>query len=210
MSVEERVKFNLSDDRSEIESLNSSFLSFLRDPKSFKTVKDFAYVLQYLKAHPRALRISVLLFLCSFAFALTIPKAIGWLSDKIFLEKSITSFKYVYIFIGIYVCKLIFECCYKWSFAKLGERVLRDIRSDINRILSTIPIKFYDINSSGKIISRGVNDVTNFALIFNPMMYHTIGDVFIIFGSLIIMTIMYPAAGLLMGILAFFLFYGLI
>ncbi|OQW46319.1 MAG: hypothetical protein A4S09_16535 [Proteobacteria bacterium SG_bin7] len=56
-------------------------------------------------------------------------------------------------------------------FQRLGNRALFDIREDLISHVQALPIKFFDENSSGKIITRVTNDVSSLGNFFNQVLF---------------------------------------
>ncbi len=54
---------------------------------------------------------------------------------------------------------MIMEFLHSYLFAKLGNRVLYDIRSDLVKHVQSLPISYFDKHPSGRIVTRITNDV---------------------------------------------------
>lgn len=56
-------------------------------------------------------------------------------------------------------------------FQRLGNRALFDIREDLISHVQSLPTKFFDENSSGRIITRVTNDVSSLGNFFNQVLF---------------------------------------
>lgn len=177
--------------------------------RNFRSVKDFFALVPFLMKYPSLVYGSMLCFATYIAISISIPRFIGQFVDKIFADP--LSFQGQFpLFVTLYVLKIAFDVTYKSLLLKLGEDVLVDLRKKVDFILTNLPMRFFDINSSGRIISRSVNDVTNLSMIFNHHIYMTVGELIQIFGSLTMMLVFFPKFGIWVTVLVFFLIYFMI
>ncbi|MBF0362002.1 MAG: ABC transporter ATP-binding protein [Oligoflexia bacterium] len=198
----------LNDDNSENKRVS---LRAILDVKNYEAIKDLRYLKPYLKGKWPWIWTSLIFFIISSVLALYIPKSIGNIIDfGLSPNKKGDNFIFYFgIFSIVYVLKIITSVIQKYSFIWAGERALLELRRDLVNIILHMPCKFFDINSSGKIISRTVNDVSNLSQLFSPNFFSNVGDLILVMGALIAIFLISPMIGiplfLLMVILVVFL-----
>lgn len=170
---------------------------------------DFDFVLKYFHGHQTQVIIVFFLFSFSMIIGLFLPKLMGALVDYSSYKKS--EFNHVFIFfIVLTLTKIILEVIYKLRFANLGATIVLKMRQDIYQILLNLPMYFFDRNSSGKIISRTVNDVNNLATFFNTNFFTIVSDIVLIVGSLFMIFTESALLGLTITVIVTFLFVRMI
>ncbi|MBF0206867.1 MAG: ABC transporter ATP-binding protein [Oligoflexia bacterium] len=200
-------QFLLRDDYHEEHKVN--FRTILKF-KDYQAVKDFAYLWPYLLRKWQLPLLSFFLFIISTGLIVYIPRSIGKIID-FGLKNQQDFFYYFGIFIAISSAKIATVFFQRWTFILFGEKALLELRQDLVNIILNMPMRFFDLNSSGKIISRAVNDVSNLAQVFSPMLFSSVSDLVMILGSVISVMFISPLIGLghtiLLALLIFFLMY---
>jgi subfamily B ATP-binding cassette protein MsbA len=102
-------------------------------------------------------------FVCSGLVAL-LTGAYAWLVrpvlDGIFIEKNEGLWLVLpFALLGVAVLKAIFSYGQTYLMAYVGNRVVADIRQELFYHLMRLPVGFHDANTSGRLVSRVVNDV---------------------------------------------------
>ena len=106
-------------------------------------------------------------FLAAFAcsgFVALLTGAYAWLVrpvlDGIFIEKNEGLWLVLPLALfGVAVLKAIFSYGQTYLMAYVGNRVVADIRQELFSHLMRLPVGFHDTNTSGRLVSRVVNDV---------------------------------------------------
>jgi subfamily B ATP-binding cassette protein MsbA len=103
-------------------------------------------------------------FLCSGLVA-ALSAAYAWLVrpvlDGIFIEKNEMLLLVLPLaLLGIAVLKAIFSYGQTYLMNYVGNRVITDIRQNLFDRLMRLPVGFHDANTSGRLVSRVVNDVS--------------------------------------------------
>lgn len=75
---------------------------------------------------------------------------------------------------------------------KMGQKVILDIRNELFRHLLKLPMKFYDQNPTGRIVTRVTNDTENLNEFFTSAITSIIKDVLMLAGILVFMLIISP------------------
>ena len=166
------------------------------------TWKDFKQLWIYVSPYTKPLKVGLVFFVFDLMANLSLPKLMGQLVDKGLKPPFQFQFYFV-LFLLTFGCMLIFNVTQKFIFIRIGERALQNIRREVYELLQRVPLKFYDSNSSGKIISRTVNDVSALSVIFNAKFFSMVSDSIIIMGALVSLLIIRPMFGLaVIGVLA--------
>jgi subfamily B ATP-binding cassette protein MsbA len=103
-------------------------------------------------------------FICSGLVA-ALSAAYAWLVrpvlDGIFIEKNEALLLVLPLaLIGIAVLKALFSYGQTYLMNYVGNRVISDIRQNLFDRLMRLPVGFHDANTSGRLVSRVVNDVS--------------------------------------------------
>lgn len=96
--------------------------------------------------------------------ASAITGAIAWLVkpalDYVFVQKQYQYLKYIPVgLVFLYIMKGFFEFGQTYMMKSVGYKVVRDMRNNIYQKLLYFPVSYFTKESSGKILSRMINDV---------------------------------------------------
>ena len=69
--------------------------------------------------------------------------------------------KTLLILLAVYVGSAIFTFVQNYTMAGITQTVVRDMREKINQKISKLPLKYFDSNTKGEILSRIMNDIDN-------------------------------------------------
>ncbi len=120
---------------------------------------------------------------------------------------------YILMLLAVYGGMAIFSFIQQFTMAGITAKVVRRLREDLNTKLSRLPLKFFDSNAKGDILSRLINDIDN---ISNTLQHNlvsvvtsiiTIVGVFVMmvvtnwFLTLVIVLIVPPAAAIALSIM---------
>jgi ATP-binding cassette subfamily B protein len=171
-------------------------------PKNFK--KSLLRLLKELKPFNLAL-IFVLLFTIS-ATIITIftpkimGKAITVLFEGIFAKfrnpASKIDFNKIYnilLILGImYVVAILFNYIQQYIMAGVSQKLVKNLRTKMMSKLNRLPLKYYDSNSHGDILSRFTNDIDTISSTFQQGLVQVFSSVISIIGVIIMMLTISP------------------
>lgn len=63
--------------------------------------------------------------------------------------------------LSVYIGSAIFTFIQNYTMAGITQKVVRDMREKINQKISKLPLKYFDSNTKGEILSRITNDIDN-------------------------------------------------
>lgn len=120
---------------------------------------------------------SLLAFICFFVLfysliSRTLPWLVGYTIDHGIIKNDlalVVKLGITYMVVQTMASVLLFV--QSILFQRLGNRVLYDIREHIISHVQSLPIKYFDENPSGKIITRVTNDVSSLGNFFNQVLF---------------------------------------
>lgn len=133
-------------------------------PKDFKgTLKRLS---RYLKPYSLMLIIVLIMAVLATVFSVISPRVIGLVTDS--LVDSLTAgkgvnFDYILkilkILVAIYLSSALFQYIQHFIMAGISQKMVYDLRREVNEKISRLPLKYFDSNTTGDILSRVINDV---------------------------------------------------
>ncbi|MCI1136240.1 ABC transporter ATP-binding protein/permease [Enterococcus gallinarum] len=115
-------------------------------------------------------------------FQIQTPKILGEATTEIFkgvmigaeqmkAGKTVTEFpidfdkvgQIIMIAIGMYVISAIFNFLQQFIMTRVSQRIVYELRRDLEEKMNRLPISYYDTHSNGDIMSRAINDMDNIA-----------------------------------------------
>ena len=128
--------------------------------------KEFIKLLfKYISQHIGKLIFTSLLMILATALESSIPEITGQIVDKLFNAErsSSTTVLYSLIIFGVISLSAIFSLLSTSTSSWVANKVVMDIRVDMFKKLLKLPKKFFDVTSSGKILSKLTFDVEQIA-----------------------------------------------
>jgi len=68
-----------------------------------------------------------------------------------------------------------------------SQKIIYDLRSDLFKHIQDLSLSFFDNNPVGRLVTRVTNDMKNIAELFTTVLVTTLKDLFLIFGTIIVM-----------------------
>lgn len=87
----------------------------------------------------------------------------------------------------MYALGFVFNYVQGYMMATIAQRVSQDMRIDISRKINRLPLRYFDQNSTGDILSRVTNDVDTVGQSMNQSLSTVISSLAMFFGSAIMM-----------------------
>jgi ATP-binding cassette subfamily B multidrug efflux pump len=105
-------------------------------------------------------------------------------------------FKYIggiiLVLIGLYLLSALFNLTMGLVMSGVAQNTVRDLRREVDRKLSRLPLRYYDMNPHGDILSRMTNDVDAIAGTLQQSLTQVITSVITIIGYIIMMLSISP------------------
>ncbi|HAX74243.1 MAG TPA: ABC transporter [Firmicutes bacterium] len=192
-------------------------------PKDFKgTIKRLG---RYLKPYTWQIVIVLIVAIASTVFSIVGPKIMGRITNELFrpLQEKMSGvqnvapvdfdyiWKIVVTLIVLYVLSAAFSYIQQYIMAGVAQRAVYDLRSDVDKKLSKLPLKFYDSHTHGDLLSRFTNDVDTISGTLQQTITQSITSVITVVGVLwmmltisplltLVSMIIIPLSGVLMAI----------
>lgn len=170
--------------------------------------KDFAGTLKRFMVYfrPRRVQLAIVFVFAVLSTIFTIigPKLMGQVTTKlfdgliskymaVFLHKPMPSMDFAFIgriiviLIGLYAISALFSYIQQYQMAGVSQRIVFDMRQDMEDKLSRLPLKFYDGRTHGEIMSRVTNDIDNISGTLQQSLTQLVTSACTIIGVLIMM-----------------------
>lgn len=149
----------------------------------------------------RRLIVASVLFAFATLSAVFIPRTIARIVDEVLIKRSAGLSTWLWPLVVLMLVKVVCDIRYKWMVTKLGQEMTAKLRNDVFHRLGVFPLNFFSVNSSGRLISRCVNDVSNLSAFFTANFFNVLSDMAIIVGSLVMLMLLSPWAGLVVLLL---------
>lgn len=94
------------------------------------------------------------------------------------------------LFLGILAGAFLLEFLQTFTLQLTGQRIMFDMRSEIYGHLQRLDVQFYDRNPVGRLMTRVTTDVDVLNELFTAGVVSIFGDVFMLAGIMIVMTVM--------------------
>lgn len=156
-------------------------------------------LLKYMNAHIPAVIIVLVLAVASTVFTIVGPKTLGLATTELFngIIEQITgtgdgiSFEYigkiVLILVGLYLVSALFSYLQGFVMSDVAMKVTKRMRKDIADKINRLPLRYFDDNNHGEVISLITNDVDAISNSLNQSLTQIITSVTAILGTLIMM-----------------------
>lgn len=96
-------------------------------------------------------------------------------------------FKIVLILAALYIASSIFTLIQSICMTDVSNRFAKELRSKISTKINKLPLKYFDRNATGDILSRVTNDVDTIAQTMNQSLASLVSNITLFLGTLIMM-----------------------
>lgn len=170
-------------------------LQFTRASEWDGALADATWIWPWIKPYRSKLIVAFLLFIFATLTAVAVPRLVAKIVDDALMTKS-SAFLPLAGLLGLLMfLKIVADLTYKWIVTRAGQRMTQQLRNDVFHQLGAFPLSFFDKNSSGRLISRCVNDVSNLSQFFTASFFTVGSDIALIIGCAIVMlTLSIPSA----------------
>ncbi|HTX78123.1 MAG TPA: ABC transporter ATP-binding protein [Longilinea sp.] len=164
--------------------------------------------------HWRPLAIAAGLLVMSSLISLSLPVAVRWLVDTIFSNHDLSELNIISLaLVGLFVLQSIFSVIHTFLVARVGQRIVADLRLQIYEHVQSLPLRFFTERRTGEIVSRVSNDVTVIQQAITEVPISFLGQLITLSGGIVMMLVMnwrltLFVFALVPPILAFGLFFG--
>lgn len=157
-------------------------------------------LLKYLKPY-RLLMIAVGVFsILSTMFSIISPRVMGFITTHLYeaissagvtIDRSYI-LRILLILSGLYLVSGVFGYAQQFIMADISQKLVYDLRKEINEKLHRLPLSFFDSKTTGEILSRVSNDVDTISSTLQQSVTQAVTAVVTLIGILVMMLIISP------------------
>ena len=140
----------------------------------------------------------------STVFGIVSPKIMGLATTNLFegiITGSGVDFAYIgrilLILGGLYLFSAAFSYAQQFIMAGVAQKTIYDMREDVNRKLSRLPLQYFDSRTHGEILSRVTNDVDTISTTLQQSITQLITAAVTLVGILVMMLVISPVMTLI-------------
>lgn len=162
-------------------------------------------LIKYLRPRMVQLIIVLVMAIASTVFSIFSPKVMGKATTKLFegaygkmmgVEGASIDFGYIndilIILAALYLLSALFSYIQQYVMAGVAQKVVYDMREQINSKLERLPLKYFDSRTHGEILSRATNDVDNISTTLQQSLTQLITSIVTIIGVIVMMLTISP------------------
>ena len=145
-------------------------------------------LLHYLGRHRAALLAGFLCVAASAGFSLTKPMIIGNAVNE--LTRAVTRqalIRYSLLLIGAAALEGLFLYLQRWIIIVASRRIEYEMRNDFYQHLQNLPVRYYQGQRTGDLMSRATNDLASVRMLIGPAVMYTANSVIVVAGAFILM-----------------------
>ena len=145
-------------------------------------------LLSYFAKYRRALTLGGLCVVGSAAFSLLKPMIVGNAVDV--LTHGVTRsamIRYALMFVGASAVEGGFLYLQRWIIIGASRDIEYDMRNDFYAHLQRLPVKYYQEQRTGDLMSRATNDLASVRMLIGPAVMHSASSVLVVFGAFAMM-----------------------
>ncbi len=155
-------------------------------------------LIKYFKEYKIAILVILIFAILSTIFSIVGPKVLGKATTELFsgilakfTGEGCVNFAYIgkilLLLGGLYLISAVFSYVQQYLMAGVSQGIVYRLRREVNEKLSKLPLKYYDKNTKGDILSRTTNDIENVSAVIGQAITQVITSVTTIIGILVMM-----------------------
>lgn len=181
----------------------SGMMAPVEKAKDFK--RSLKRLLGYLKPQRLVIIVVFIFSIISTLFSIVSPRVIGLITNELLagfklklegITGSTIDFTYIgkiiMILIGLYLISGIFQYIQQYMMAGVAQRMVYDLRKEVNEKLSRLPLKYFDSKTTGEILSRVTNDIDTISSTLQQSITQLISSVITLVGIIVMMLLISP------------------
>ena len=145
-------------------------------------------LLYYFGLYKTRLIVGAICVIASAAFSLAKPWIVGSAVNELgggFTRE--TLIRYSLLLIGASVMEGIFLYLQRWIIIGVSRHMEYDMRGDFYDHLQKLPLKFYQEQRTGDLMSRATSDLANVRMLIGPAVMHSMSSVLVVTGAFVMM-----------------------
>ena len=171
---------------------------FMGKPEPAKDVRGTVLRLWgYLRRQRLALIVTAVVVVVNTGLALLGPYLLGVAIDDALTPGDLAELAQVgLLMLGVYALNAFFTWLQTYVMAGAAQRTVRDLRSDLFDRLQDLPLRFFDSNPHGELMSRLTNDIENINMVLSESVTQLISGVLSLVGVAAVMLWLNPRLAL--------------
>ncbi|AFM39788.1 ABC-type multidrug transport system, ATPase and permease component [Desulfosporosinus acidiphilus SJ4] len=161
-------------------------------------------LLRYLRPQRIKLIVVFVFAVLSTVFSIMGPKIMGQATTILYegIMRKIAStgagidfasiWRIVLTLVGLYLLSSLFSYAQQYIMAGVAQKIVYNLRKEVDDKLSRLPLKFFDARTHGEILSRVTNDVDNIANTLQQSLTQLITSIVTIMGVIVMMLTISP------------------
>jgi ATP-binding cassette, subfamily B, multidrug efflux pump len=145
-------------------------------------------LLSYFGRHKLSLTLGFLCVAISAAFSLAKPLIVGNAVDE--LAKTATRaalIRYSLLLVGAAAMEGLFLFLQRWFIIADSRRIEYEMRNDFYAHLQRLPVRYYQGQRTGDLMSRATNDLSSVRMLIGPAVMHSASSLIVVTGAFIMM-----------------------
>ena len=145
-------------------------------------------LLTYFSRYRRSLLLGGLCVLGSATFSLLKPMIVGNAVDV--LTHAVTRaalVRYALLYVGAAAVEGAFLYAQRWIIIGASRHIEYDMRNDFYAHLQKLPVKYYQEQRTGDLMSRATNDLASVRMLIGPAVMHSASSLLVVFGAFAMM-----------------------
>jgi ATP-binding cassette, subfamily B, multidrug efflux pump len=145
-------------------------------------------LLSYFGRHKLSLTLGFLCVAISAAFSLAKPLIVGNAVDE--LAKTATRaalIRYSLLLVAAAAMEGLFLFLQRWFIIADSRRIEYEMRNDFYAHLQRLPVRYYQEQRTGDLMSRATNDLSSVRMLIGPAVMHTASSLIVVTGAFIMM-----------------------
>ena len=148
-------------------------------------------LIRYLRPYRRQVAIALLAIVIGAGLQLAQPYLVKVAIDRHIATGDVAGLdRLALVFLAILIGAFLLEFVQAWTLQLTGQRIMFDMRSEIYGHLQRLDVQFYDRNPVGRLMTRVTTDVDVLNDLFTAGVVSIFGDLFLLAGIMVVMTIM--------------------
>jgi ATP-binding cassette subfamily B protein len=145
-------------------------------------------LLSYFGRHKLSLTLGFLCVAASAAFSLAKPLIVGNAVDE--LAKTVTRaalIRYGLLLVGAAALEGLFLFLQRWFIIADSRRIEYEMRNDFYAHLQRLPVRYYQEQRTGDLMSRATNDLSSVRMLIGPAVMHSASSLIVVIGAFVMM-----------------------
>jgi ATP-binding cassette subfamily B protein len=145
-------------------------------------------LLSYFERHKGPLTAGFLCVIGSAAFSLAKPMIVGNAVNV--LASAITRaalIKYGVLLVGAAALEGLFLYAQRWIIIGESRKIEYEMRNDFYAHLQSLPLRYYQEQRTGDLMSRATNDLSSVRMLLGPAVMHSVSSLLVVAGAFVMM-----------------------